>query len=148
MKNYFIVKTKCGHVGRNMYVPIDFAIWAENAREAAVIARQRPGVKRNHPDAILSVTEITREEYFLAKQTLIKDLYWQKESMGTKTNQAIFLSLLEPETSHHAVHKLAIRQHCFEKNNKIASRQFRYRKANCYDRLVKNDILREYGVSL
>lgn len=50
---YYLVLTKCGHVGRCWYMPIWFAIEAENGREAARIARQIPRCKHDHKDAIL-----------------------------------------------------------------------------------------------
>ncbi|MCL2793493.1 MAG: hypothetical protein FWD87_10450 [Spirochaetaceae bacterium] len=147
MQKYFIVKTKCGHVGKNMYVPVEFAIYAKNGKEAAFIARQKPGVKRNHPDAILSVEEISREEYCKSRQLFINDLYWRKGAMNVKDNQALLLSRLEPETPHHhTVHKLAVSQQKIEKNNKIATRKFRYRKACQYERFLRNDIALEYGI--
>ena len=148
MRNYYIVTAKCGHVGKNMYIPLDFAIWAENAREAASIARQRPGVKCSHPDAILAVKKITKEEYYKVKQPLKDDFYWHKDAMSTKSNQAIFFTMLMPETTHHAVHKRAISQRNIEKVNKIASRQFRYRKILQLERSLCSDIAREYGVSV
>lgn len=62
-KNYYEVIAKCGHVGRKHYVPIKFAVIAENGKEAAKIIRQFPRVKRNHKDAILSVNKISYERY-------------------------------------------------------------------------------------
>ncbi len=52
---YFIVTAKCGHVGRDNYIPIDFAVKAESASKAASYARDLPRVKHDHKDAILSV---------------------------------------------------------------------------------------------
>jgi hypothetical protein len=54
--------TKCGHVGNNFYIPITFVIRAENAREAAAVARQQPRVKHHHKDAILEVKCINEFE--------------------------------------------------------------------------------------
>lgn len=62
-KNYYEVIAKCGHVGRKHYVPIKFAVIAENGKEAAKIIRQFPRVKHNHKDAILSVNKISYERY-------------------------------------------------------------------------------------
>lgn len=55
---YFIVEAKCGHIGKQFYIPIKFAVVATNAKEAANIARNFPRVKHNHKDAILSVEEV------------------------------------------------------------------------------------------
>ena len=60
---YYEVKTKCGHVGKQNYIIIDFPIKAETASEAAKIARNIPRVKHNYKDAILSVCKLTYEEY-------------------------------------------------------------------------------------
>lgn len=68
----FSVLTKCGHVGRNYYIPITFVIRAENAREAAAIARQRPRVKHDHKDAILEVKRI--DEFEAKKICRLNDL--------------------------------------------------------------------------
>lgn len=60
---YYKVVCKCGHVGRRNYIPIEFAIVAENGREASKIARLRPRVKHHHKDAILFVEKVSYEEY-------------------------------------------------------------------------------------
>ena len=60
---YYIVTAKCGHVGKKFYIPIDFAVMAGSASEAASKARQIPRVKHDHKDAILSVREIDRFEF-------------------------------------------------------------------------------------
>ena len=49
---FYLVTTKCGHVGKGHYVPITFPIKAENGKEAAKIARMLPRVKHHHWDAI------------------------------------------------------------------------------------------------
>jgi len=135
MTKYFIVKCKCGHVGKTMYLPMDFAIYAENAKEAALIARKKRGVKHDHPDAVISVNEVSVGEYFTALQLLKKDSYWKKDKNGIKTNQAEFFSRLEPETQRKAVY-----------SNKIATRKFRYRKACQYEMSLSKDIASEYGL--
>lgn len=62
-KNY-IVSTKCGHVGNNNYIVIDFPVIARNAREAAKIARNIPRVKHHWKNAIEKVHEVTAERYY------------------------------------------------------------------------------------
>jgi hypothetical protein len=66
---YFIVTAKCGHVRRANYIPIDFPVVAPNGKEAAAIARQLPRVKHDHKDAIISVIEVSGEEF--ARQRFI-----------------------------------------------------------------------------
>ena len=64
---FFSVKAKCGHVGRMNCVWVDFAVVAENAKEAARKARNFARVKHQHKDAIASVQEIGLEEYYLLR---------------------------------------------------------------------------------
>jgi hypothetical protein len=59
----YVVSVKGGHVGRHRYMPIEFPIKATSKKEAASIARARPRVKHDHPDAILSVTHVTEEVF-------------------------------------------------------------------------------------
>ena len=60
---YFMVTAKCGHVGRDYYIPIDFPVRADSAKEAAAAARSLPRVKHHHKDAILSVMEVSYADY-------------------------------------------------------------------------------------
>ncbi|MDD3130146.1 MAG: hypothetical protein PHW21_07235 [Candidatus Izemoplasmatales bacterium] len=62
--NKYIVSTKCGHVGNNKYVVIDFAVSAVSAKVAARIARNIPRVKHHWKNAIEQVREVTPEEYY------------------------------------------------------------------------------------
>lgn len=63
-KRYFSVECKCGHTGsRAYYIPIKFAVIAENAKEAAKIGRWMPRSKHHHKDCVLSVLELSYEEY-------------------------------------------------------------------------------------
>lgn len=55
---YYTVTAKCGHVGRDCYIPITFAVKANSAKEAASVTRFMPRVKHHHKDAILSVQEV------------------------------------------------------------------------------------------
>ncbi len=65
MKKYFIVTAKCGHVGKDKYILIDFPVIAEDGREAAKIARNIPRVKHHHKDAIRNVKEVSYENFVL-----------------------------------------------------------------------------------
>lgn len=69
MERFYNVKAKCGHVGQNKFIPIEFAVCAESGKEAARITRYFPRVKHHQKDAILDVREITQDEYrFLRHQ--------------------------------------------------------------------------------
>jgi len=71
----YIVSTKCGHVGNNKYIVIDFAVSAKNGKEAAKIARSIPRVKHHRKDAIEQVREVTSEEYYNQIKINRKDEY-------------------------------------------------------------------------
>ena len=60
---YYIVKTKCGHVGKNKYIIIDFPVVAEDGKDAAKKARNFPRVKHHQKDAIINVSEVSYEDY-------------------------------------------------------------------------------------
>lgn len=63
MTKYFAVTCKCGHVGRSNYILITFPVIANDAKEAARVARWFPRCKHHHKDCVRDVKEITFEEY-------------------------------------------------------------------------------------
>lgn len=75
-KCYFCVECKFGHVGRERYYRGKLFIQAPTAKDAALIARWTPRVKHHHPDAILSVTEISYLQYREGIQENQKKLYF------------------------------------------------------------------------
>ena len=60
---YFTVTAKCGHVGRDCYIPITFAVKANSAKEAASVTRFLPRVKHHHKYAILYEKEVDFSAY-------------------------------------------------------------------------------------
>lgn len=64
-KRYFSVECKCGHAGKMYYIPVKFAIVAENGKEAAEKGRWTPRVKHHQKYCILDVKELTEDEYYL-----------------------------------------------------------------------------------
>ena len=75
MKNYYEVVAKCGHVGKYHYVPIKFAVVAENGKEAAKRVRDFSRVKHQHKDAILKVTKIDFNTFEEIKKNNENDPY-------------------------------------------------------------------------
>ena len=61
--NYYLVKTKCGHVGSNKYIEKTFAICSDTKSNAAKFAKRLPRVKKHLKDAIISVKEVDYIEY-------------------------------------------------------------------------------------
>ncbi len=76
----YAVECKCGHVGRHRYMPKTFGVIAETKKEAAKIARQIPRVKHDHKDAILNVTQISKEEFDEINELNKKDPYLRVNS--------------------------------------------------------------------
>ena len=72
---YYIVTAKCGHVGGDYYIPIDFPVKAESKTEAAKITRSIPRVKHHRKDAILNCREVTCEEYYATREKNQTDTY-------------------------------------------------------------------------
>jgi len=64
--NYYAVTCKHGHVGTRQYVPITFAIAAENSIDACDKAKQMPGVKHSAP--VLACRQITQSDYFKMRE--------------------------------------------------------------------------------
>ena len=60
---YFKVIAKCGHVGKGNYVPVAFAVRAENRSDASQKAMTFPRVKKHLKDVIISCEEIDRDSY-------------------------------------------------------------------------------------
>lgn len=58
---FYRVTCKRGHCGKKRYLPIDFAIEADNAIDAMDKAKAMPGVK--HSQMILRCVEISQSEY-------------------------------------------------------------------------------------
>lgn len=100
---FYAVKAKCGHVGRNNYLPITFGIKAYSGKEAAEKVRYMPRVKHHHKDAILSVREINYEEFLAIIQMNNEDSYLKVTS---KQDQNLYcLDLDDRLIKEHKYHK-------------------------------------------
>lgn len=80
MKKYFIVRCKCGHVGKNKYILIDFPVCAYSGSEAAFKVRYMPRVKHNKKYAIVSVTKVSFKEYIIQREINDNDPYLKSHS--------------------------------------------------------------------
>jgi hypothetical protein len=134
-KRYFLVCCKCGHVGRDNFIRMVFPVRASDVHEAAVLGRLRPGVKHDHPDAVLWVREVEREDFLTARKELKADIYWQ----GARNHLALLADRLEPETR---------RQSLLDKSqlkaDRTASRRFHARKNAIAEAEIHDYIAKEY----
>ena len=94
---FFRVTCKCGHVGRQFFVRIDFPINADSGKEAASIARQLPRVKHDHKDAILNCVEIDYEEYQILQKINNNDPYLKCKNPQEQAHIFGFAERLESE---------------------------------------------------
>lgn len=65
---FYKVRAKCGHVGKNNFIEVDFPQTAINKRQAAELVRWKSRVKHHAKDAIISVTRINKQEYIDLKE--------------------------------------------------------------------------------
>jgi hypothetical protein len=139
-KGYFLVCCKCGHVGRSNFIRLIFPVTALNAREAAVLGRQRPGVKHDHPDAVLWVREVEKPEYLAAVSILKNDIYWK----SARRNQGHLIDRLEAEPEYQPFIK-AVRD---ENARKSVSRNFRLNKNKVIEDEIRVFIAKEYRMAV
>lgn len=135
MKKYFSVETKCGHVGKLHCVWIQFAICAENAKEAAEKARQIARVKRHHKNAIKEVVEITVVEFFKLKAINDADPYLHAKNHREQLQIEGFEERIELDE-----YNIARR---YQKTSKKASLGFRVKRAQTREKSHKI-ALKEY----
>lgn len=108
---YYEVKVKCGHVGKNNYYVGTIYCYGENGREAAQFARTCGRVKHDRKDAILSVKEVTYEQYIEGKKQVRKTAYWkcgnvqQQRQKCPELYEAVFKEQ-DTETQHTKKHSL------------------------------------------
>lgn len=100
---YYKVKVKVGHVGRNHYILKWLYIKSKNGKEAANIARNTPRVKHHQKDAIKEVVKITFEEYSFGIRIVASDPYFivhskqEQKLLGALVNVPIYDEDYEPK---------------------------------------------------
>ena len=98
---FYKVKAKCGHVGRNNYIVKDFYIRATSGKEAASKVRYLPRVKHDRKDAILSVEQITKDEFTMGVKTNRDDTYFKVTSSSEqRLLGAVDSEDIRPEPKH------------------------------------------------
>ena len=100
IESYYEVVAKCGHVGRKHYIPISFAIKANDGKEAARVVRDYPRVKHNHKDAILDVFKISYERYLEIINDNNNDPYLKCHSRQEQERTCDLESRLVKDTHH------------------------------------------------
>ena len=95
-KKLYIIEAKCGHVGRNNYTIKAFTTKAENPSKAAQKARSFGRVKHHWKDAIVSVREVTEEEYLAQVDANNNDPYFAAKSIQEQRATCEALEIVAP----------------------------------------------------
>lgn len=135
MEKYFSVRTKCGHVGRLNCVWIDFAIYAESAKEAVEIARQKGRAKHHHKNTIKEVVEISMEDFYKLKARNDSDPYLHAKNHREQLQIESFDERIELDEYNIARFS--------KKTTKKESLEFRVKRANAKEKSHKR-ALKEY----
>ena len=135
MKKYFSVKTKCGHVGKFRCVWIDFAVAAENAKEATEKVKKYSRVKRHQKSCIESVAEIDFEDFMILKAKNDADPYLHCKSIQEQRAVEGFEERIELDEYNIARFS--------KKTTKKESLEFRVKRAKVKENSQKR-ALREY----
>ncbi|MCL2111937.1 MAG: hypothetical protein FWH32_06805 [Clostridiales bacterium] len=129
---YYLVKAKCGHVGRKNYIPVTFAVVAMSRKEAAATAREIPRVKHDHHNAIFEVTQVSHEEYVCQKNTNSFDPYlWIRNRKEHYTLLPLFAHRIESEATKTYTSKREVsRREVYHKGERIRNPKKYFRAYN------------------
>ncbi len=94
---FYIVDAVCGHVGNGNYVIRSFCVEANDAKEAASIARNIPRVKHHYKYAIQSVREVSFENYLVQRLKNEFDPYLHVSNSSEQRNYCNDLEVLRLE---------------------------------------------------
>lgn len=75
MKKYYSIIAKCGHVGANKYIDINFPIIASSEEDAIKIISVMPRVKKGLANFITRFSEITYEQYLEMEEAFKNNNY-------------------------------------------------------------------------
>ena len=97
---YYLVVVKCGHVRRSQYILKAFPIRAFDGKDAARIARNKARVKHDDKYAIVSVNELSKEQYDIEKKKFSEDNYHKVHSIQEQKMLCpnIYLEVLKEDT--------------------------------------------------
>lgn len=102
MKSCFRVIAKFGHVGRNKYYEGTVYVQAQSAKEAALLVRWMPRVKHHHKDAILSVEEVSQQEFCEGQATMNHNPYFACSNIQQQRARCGEMSyLIKSENNHY-----------------------------------------------
>ena len=136
--DYYSVKAKFGHVGKNKYIVKTIPTSANSGKEAAFSVRWMGRVKHNSKDAILEVKKISREECLALEEANRKDPYLLAHSRQEQ-------KILCGDLSDQIINCLSFNKE--KRNDRIEKVEFKMRK----NKINNSDALysmRNYEISL
>ena len=86
MKKYYSIIAKCGHVGANKYIDINFPIVAENEEHAIKLISLMPRVKKSLSNVITRFSEISYDQYLMIKEEFDNNNYINALAIESKRN--------------------------------------------------------------
>lgn len=137
---YYNVTAKCGHVGRENYIPISFAVKANSAKEASKKVRNFPRVKHDHKDAILSCREINEDEFNSLLELNNNDSYLTCKSKREQKQTCNLINRLVLDPNYISFNKR-------RDDDKLQSIKFKQRKFkeqskyDWYEELIENQFI-------
>lgn len=130
---YYAVICKCGHVGRNKYIPITFPVAATNGREASATARSIARVKHHQKFAIINCREIDKNEYCRLQKVNSSDPYLRCKN---KKQQKMIKNLDERIVEEQNVTKYGEKKSKIKRSERVS---YINKKHNILDELTKQD---------
>lgn len=94
--NYFLVTVRCGHVGRNKFIPVTFPVFAASGKEAASIGRNMPRAKHHAKDCVISVENVTADQFYEIQKANDSDPYLK---CTNRQEQQLYLDDIYPRVT-------------------------------------------------
>lgn len=136
---FFKVTCKCGHVGRQNYIPISFPICALSKKEASEKARYFPRVKHNRKFAIFDCKEINSEEFLVLKNEIENDPYLkckniqdQREIINLKSRILHDPEFIDENAKTEKSHRVSTIKYKRRKLLEISKNLFQMLREECY----------------
>lgn len=151
LMKYFEVVAKCGHVGRDHYYEGHFPVRAADKKQAARQIKQAPRVKKDHKDAILSVTEIDEKAYWELVAKHDAEPFFHYDSSGKQNFDDIKDSLrieTEIQFRHRELSKYNKDKPTYAKPSKYRGirNPYRYNKLNKNMKIDDNSFLSDFNL--
>jgi len=135
--NYYSVKCKFGHVGRDKYLPLLVPVFAVNKKNASHKARQKRGIKKDHKDWCLEEPiEISFEEFQKVSSDFHSDIYFEKHS---RQRLYLFKDRLKDEPHYLRMNDIKTNKKMYQKNRDVENIKFKIKKTNTYIKSLIQD---------